>query len=183
MSARALSVENTPASSRSRFEREQGLPYRANLELSSEERGLSLLTFRACEELARDEPLPDDIALAAQIVLEDMPLELAANRFDMFEPVVRRTLPARVVEAWRFYAGSVEACGFGVVKVLDVGLSDGHESVYLVHAVTHAGDGYLEVYDQDGAPLASGLSEEGQLSSWDERFAEVRELARTLLVR
>lgn len=181
MSARALLPEDVPHEGSMVHDDAAGLsPYRMSFELSAAQRGLSLLTFRAFEMLARSEPLPDDVTLAAQRVLAEMPLELAAGRFDMFEPEVRRELPARVVEAWRFYAGVVEARGWGQVHVLDVALSDSHESVYLVHAVTHAGDGYLEVYDGEGAPLTSGKSEAGRIESWDEGFSDVRGLARTL---
>lgn len=153
---------------------------RAPALLSSEERGLSLLTFRARQELARGAPLPRDVGMAARGVLEEMPFEHAAGRFDMFEPETRRLLPPRVVEAWRFYAGVVEAHGFGDVRVLDVSLSAAHDDIYLVHAVTYAGEGYLEVYGASGEPLLSGLTEEGRLSSWDERFSGIRAVARSL---
>ncbi len=151
-------------------------------EPTPETRGLSLLAHRALSLLRQREPLPEELTLAAERVLSDLPLELAVGRFDMFNPPVRRALPPRVVESWRFYAGVIEARGWGVVHVLDLALSEEHGDVLLVHAVTHAGEGYLEVYDDGGAPLTSGASEEGRVSSWDESFADVRSAARALVV-
>ena len=75
----------------------------------AEERGLALLTFRAWALLSRAEPLPDDVALAAREVTEELPLDLLGGRYAMFEPEVRSTLPVTVVESWRFYAGDRHA--------------------------------------------------------------------------
>lgn len=145
---------------------------------SAEERGLSLLTFRAWALLSRGEPLPDDLAAAARAVLEELPVDLLGGRYAMFEPEVRSTLPPPVIESWRFYAGSLEVRGYGQVHVVDVALSAAHDDVYVVHTATADGDGYLEVYAADGLPLASGRTREGRVSSWDEVFGAVRDDAR-----
>lgn len=148
----------------------------------SEERGLSLLTFRAWALLSGADPLPDDPTLAARAALDDMPLDLLGGRYAMFEPEVRRSLPATVIESWRFYTGTVEARGLGCVHVVDIALSAAHGAVYLVRTTTEEGEGYLEVYAADGAPLASGRLGGGRLTSWDERFGAVRDEARRLAV-
>lgn len=182
MSDRLQHTDDAPETRTADTEGRGLLPYGAGPEVSGEERGLALLALRAWEHIARSEPLPEDEVQAVKEVLEPLPLWMLQGRFDLFDPEVRRALPARLVESWRFYAGIVAAGGWGEVHVLDMNVSLEHGDVYLVHAVTFAGDGYLEIYDENGAPLASGLSERGELAAWDERFGEVREIARTLSV-
>lgn len=143
----------------------------------AEERGLTLLTHRAVSHASREAPLPEDLALAAREALEELPLDLLRGRYAMFEPAVRRALPASVVESWRFYTGTLEVLGLAEVHILDLALCEAHEDVYVVRVTADDGEGYLEVYGEDGEPLASGHVRNGQLSSWEER-ALVRQDAR-----
>jgi hypothetical protein len=142
-----------------------------------EDRGIAFLAFRVGQMLASAPSDVDDLRAAAMSLLERLPFELAPARFDMERAKVRDSLPDAVVEAWRFYDECVADPGWGEVLVWDAVVGSRFEDVYILHAPTDGEDGYLEVYTAEGEPLASGMTEAGRLSEWDERFGDVRYIA------
>lgn len=142
--------------------------------------GLGLLTFRV-QELMVGPPATEWSAIeaAARTQLETFGVNTRAQIVDL-QGAAHRELPEAVRDATAFFQENIEASGWGEVRVLETTVGAQLDDVLVVHARTFAGDGYLEVYDRDGAPLLSGTTERSRVDGWDETFGEAREVASLL---
>ena len=138
--------------------------------------GLGLLTFRVQALLQGSPPDWSAVETAARTQLEQFGVNARAQAVDVLGAAAK-AVPTAVREANRFFQDNIEAAGWGEVRVLETTVGARLDEVFVVHARTFAGDGYLEVYDDQGAPLLSGTTERSRVDAWDESFGEVRELA------
>ncbi|MFZ9886210.1 MAG: hypothetical protein ACO3JL_01805 [Myxococcota bacterium] len=147
------------------------------------DRGLTLIAFVAGRHLAEERRLPEDPAAATREVLSALPLELLGDRCRLQDPVVRRSVPPRVVEAWRFFTGTLALLDDVKVAVSDVPVSSEHQPVWVVFTAVGPMGGFLEVYDARGAPLCSARRVGRGEVRWDDAFGASRAKARGLARR
>lgn len=154
------------------------LPAPGQVAESRAEAGLGLLSFRVQEVLQSKTPAFDSVEAAARQQIERFGLHTRTQAVDV--QAADKKLPAAVQDAATFFAAQVEEPGWGEVRVLEATVGAHLDEVLLVHAKTHAGFGYLEVYDKAGAPLMSGTTERARVDGWDESFGKVRDVAQML---
>lgn len=147
------------------------------------DRGLALLTCLTGRLLAERDPLPMDLAAATRAVLSALPPGLLGDRCRLQDPAVRRKVPPRVVESWRFFTGTLALLDEVTVAVSDVPISADHEPVWVIYAAAGPRGGFLEVYDAQGAPLCSARCLNAGKLRWDEAFGASRTGARALVCR
>jgi len=141
--------------------------------------GLGLLTFRVQELLAEPPAAWSAIEAAARTQLETFGVNTRARTVDL-QGETQQKLPEAVRDSTTFFQDNIESSGWGEVRVLETTVGAQLDEVFVVHARTFAGDGYLEVYDTQGAPLLSGTTERSRVDAWDESFGEVRDVANLL---
>lgn len=147
------------------------------------DRGLALLTSLVGRLLEGREALPEDLAAATRAVLGAVSPEFLGDRCRLHDPAVRRTVPPRVVESWRFFSGTLALLDDVKVAVSDVPISGEHEPIWVIYAAAGSAGGFLEAYDARGAPLCSARCLDKGKPRWDHAFGASRTGARALACR
>jgi hypothetical protein len=147
-------------------------------DISAADRGLGTLTFKAYERVVRPDQPPRQLVAAVKRDFEKRSFGTALGT-NMGLPGVRDTVHESVLESYDFYYRNVEAQNWGSVKVWETAsLWRGTVGwITVVEVSTDGDDGYLELFDADGRPIASGETYCGAFGSWDNAFGDIREKA------
>ncbi len=144
--------------------------------ISADDRGLGTLTFKAYERVARPDQPARQLVAAIKRDFEKRSFGTALGT-NMSLPGVRDNVHDSVLESYDFYFRNVENADWGTVKVWETAsLWRGQvEWITVVEVNTDGDDGYVELFDNQGRPLASAETYCGGLKAWDTNFSDVRE--------
>lgn len=145
-------------------------------EISADDRGLGTLTFKAYERVARPNHPPRQLVAAVKRDFEKRSFGTALGT-NMSLPGVRQTVHESVLESFDFYYHNVQAQDWGSVKVWETASiwQSQVEWITVIEVSTDGDDGYLELFDNEGRPIASGELSGSGLRAWDANFGDVRD--------